>query len=272
MMGKAQVAGNPPPYSQLEPPGDPYDLERATSPLPDPPTPRRGSDESSTARSEYLDDKETFVTTRNATTKVYDVMHTGYHRDYRIFNPDGTAAYYVDNSTFTPETPDVTLHAGDEKSNPIIGVGKFSTMFSKHISIGLGDPKANGGRDTVWYMMERSSNFLKQSEFKFNMKLTPSDAHAHTFIWKRTSKSVVGDDATFSMSNFKLIDGANAEIVATFANNGLKSWKKKGKFRIVQGVYGPDFEKVALIAVLCLLERVRRRQRASRNHGGGGGP
>jgi hypothetical protein len=164
----------------------------------------------------------------------------------------------------------VTLHAGSDKTGEVLGVAKFSTMFSKHISIGLGDPNFNGGRDMTWLMMERTSSSLVQSEFKFNMKIYPDDPHARTFVWKRSSAVVVGDDAAHSLQNFKLVDGENGEIVATFANNGLKSWKK-GKFRIVEGVYGTEWEKAALLTGLCLIERARRRQRASRAGSAAGG-
>ena len=78
--------------------------------------------------------------------------------------------------------------------------------------------------------------------------------------------------AAHSLQNFKLLDEESGEIVATFANNGLKSWKKKGKFRIVEGLYGTEWEKAALLTGLCLIERARRRQRASRAGGGGGAP
>jgi hypothetical protein len=146
-------------------------------------------------------------------------------------------------------------------------------MFSKDISIGLGDPNLNGGRDMTWLMMERTSSSFIQSEFKFSMKIHPDDPHARTFVWKRSSAAVVGDDAAHSLQNFKLVDGDNGEIVATFANNGLKSWNKKGKFRLVKGLYGTEWETVALLTGLSLIERARRRQRASRaGSDAGGGP
>jgi hypothetical protein len=244
---------------------------RAPSPNPGPPTPTRRSSESSTARSEYFDaeaddpssdSSELYLSSRGHPTKVLDIFHTTYHRNYRIMDSSGAALYYVDNSHFALETPDVTLYAGSEKGGEVLGVAKFSTMFSKHISLGLGDPKHNGGRDMSWFMMERASSALAQNEFKFCIKIHPKDAHARTFAWKRSGKAVVGDGASYSLQNFKCVDGGNGDVVATFANNGVKSWKKKGKFRFVEGVYGAEWERLVLLSGLCLVERVRRRQRA----------
>jgi hypothetical protein len=259
----------PPSYSYLDI-SDSKDTDRPLSPNPGPQTPRRGSDESSTARSEYYGSESKHFSTRGHSTRLLEVFHTDSHRNYRITTSDNTPVYYVNNSHFKPQTPDVTLQAGSDKIGKVLGVAKFSTMFSKQISIGLGDPNFNGGRDMTWLMMERTSSSLVQSEFKFNMKIHQDDPHARTFVWKRSSAAVVGDDAAHSLQNFKLLDEENGEIVATFANNGLKSWKKKGKFRIVEGLYGTEWEKAALLTGLCLIERARRRQRASRAGSGAG--
>lgn len=254
----------PPPYHHHLDVSDSKDIDRSPSPHPGPSTPRRGSDESSTARSEYYGSESKHFSTRGYPTEVLEAFHTASRRNLRITTSDGSPLYYVNNSHFKPETPDVALHAGSEKTGKVLGVAKFGTMFSKYISIGLGDPNLDGGRDMTWLMMERTSTPLIQSEFKFSMKIDLDDPHARTFVWKRSSAAVVGDDAAYSMQNFKLLDGENGEIVATFANNGLKSWKKKGKFRFVKGLYGPEWEKVALLTGLSLVERVRRRQRAQR--------
>jgi hypothetical protein len=142
-------------------------------------------------------------------------------------------------------------------------------MFAKTVKVGPGDP--NGGNPMVWGELVRTSGGLVQSEHKFTME--PEGSHSpRTFLWKRTSSGEVGDDAMkWSLQNFKLIGEETGETVATFANNGLKSWKKKGKFRLVEGVYGVDWEKWVLLTCLALIEKARRRNRASGAAGGAGG-
>ncbi len=257
--------------SFLEPEKGFLDEKHPSSPQP-PPTPRRGSDESSIARSEY-EDVPTLTEKTGASTKVLEVYHTGSHINYRITSPDNSPLYYVNNSQFTPNTPDVTLHAGSEKTGPILGVCKWGHMYSKTVKVGLGDPNNMGGNNMIWVNLDRTtSTSFKQSEFKFTM--TPANSHERkTFVWKRSSKKEVGDDEAYkwSFQNFRLLDESTGEKVAIFANNGLKSWKKKGKFRLWSGVYGDDWEKMVLLTGLSIIEKARRRRRAAKygNHDGG---
>ncbi|OCL13767.1 hypothetical protein AOQ84DRAFT_282435, partial [Glonium stellatum] len=195
-------------------------------------------------------------------TKTLNVYHTAYHRDYRITNSGDEPVYYVCNLHFHLNTPDVTLHAGSEKTDPTLGAAEFSSMFSKSIMIALGDPGANS--DVPWHEIVRTSNPLLQSEFKFTVDTPRYHDSAHgqakghsgtTFIWKRSSETEVGDGAAHSLQNFKLVDEGTGETVATFANNGLGGWKKKGRFRIVEGVYGGDWENLVLLSCLSLIEK-----------------
>jgi hypothetical protein len=256
--------------THLEPEkGGSLDLERSTSPLP-PPTPRRGSDESSTARSEYTD-VPALSEKAGATTRVLDVWNTKSYINYRITTPDNQPVYYINNSSFTPGTPDVTMHAGAEKTGPILGVCKWGHMYSKTVKVGLGDPGNMGGNDMVWEELVRTSGTLTQSEFKVAM--TPQHSHERrTFVWKRATKEELGDEdaAKWTYQNLRLLDEVTGETVGSFANNGTKSWSKKGKIRVVSGVYGEDWEKMMVLCCLALIEKGRRRRRAQRSSAHGG--
>src|SRR5205823_5635429 len=92
------------------------------------------------------------------------------------------------------------------------------------------------------------------------------------FLWKRTHSIGVGDSmpTKLSMRNFKLVEENTGEVVAVWANNGGKSFKKAGKFQLNRD-YGQDWDIFVLLTGLSLLEKVRRRARHSSGGGGGGG-
>jgi hypothetical protein len=217
------------------------------------------------ARSEYFD-VASITLKPGHSTKIFNLFHTTSRRNYRITDSNEQSVYYVNNSHFTRSIPDVELFAGHEKSGPALGFAKFSSMFSKVIVFGLGDFHTG---DSQRYELVRTSNPLIQSEFKFTI-----DSKT-TFVWRRTTAASVGDGAAaYSLQNFILLDETTGETVATYANNGLKSWKKKGTLRLMEGTYGEDWEKFVLLTSLALIERARRRNRLSKMGaaGGSGGP
>lgn len=236
-----------------------------------PPTPRRGSDESSTTLSKYSEPDPIHPSRQDSSTTVLDVTFTGF-RDFLLTNPkDTTETFYVHNSQFEPDLPNVTLYLGGDQKGAIVGIAKFNTTFSKSIAIGISDP----GSDVTWYSLERTSPALLQREFRFSMHVQLSDHDATTmkrnFVWKRSSRAVVGDEAAYSMQNFKLVEDGydtnnarrsasdgSGQIVATFASNRVKGWKKKGKLRYVKGVYGEEWEKMVILSCLCLIRRRNR--------------
>ncbi|KAK5072163.1 hypothetical protein LTR64_004058 [Lithohypha guttulata] len=258
---------------------------RPASPLP-PSTPRRGSQQSSAGESNYEYDKEleSLMTTTNA-TRTLDVLHTKSHLNMRILDSTTSQVlYYVDNSAFTPGRPDVTLIRGSEKTDPVAGVVRWSSMYSKTLRIGIGDPGiADGEKSMIWE--EVHNEHRRHPEYKW--AVTGQDGMRHEFMWVRTHGSEakhLGGEETNSSSfrNFKLIDCAsqaqtgNGEVLAVFACNAFKSWKKLGKvvFRVDGSMrgWGQEWEVMVLLSVLGLVEMSRRRARQRRSSGAHGGP
>jgi hypothetical protein len=90
---------------------------------PDPPTPRRGSNESSTARSDYGGVDE-FTGKTGLSTRTLDVWHT--HLNLLVTEArDNKPLYYMQNSALIPGTPDVTMHMGGEKTGSVVAVARF---------------------------------------------------------------------------------------------------------------------------------------------------
>lgn len=274
--------GAPPPYSNAPTshlaPGDDkhlYDPERdggsrSNSPLA-PVTPRRGSHESSAGESDYDPEIKPFMSTTN-TFRIYDILNTKSHINARIVDASTRQpVYYVDNSSFTPGKPDVTLCRGVDKTDPVVGTARWSHMYSKHLNVSLGDQTST----------EVASGSRHHPEWKWSV--TGADGQRHTFAWSRLH----GQDAMdaggnkVSSKNFKLVyladatQTGNGDVLATFASNRLKSWSKLGKVIVsVDGAgkgWGTDWEVLVLLSVLGLVEMSRRRSRSRRGNAGGGG-
>ncbi|PGG99516.1 hypothetical protein GX51_06256 [Blastomyces parvus] len=184
--------------------------------------------------------------------------------------------YHVQNSYFTPGTPDMTLHAGPDQSGPILGRCKF-VLFSTCTKIGLGTSE----EDMIWEDLTRVSKDHSRYRYEIDFGTDIGDgniagptalsaARPHVrrraFLWKRTHSVGVEDSkpSKFSPSNYKLVDEETGEVVAAFANNGIKSWKKKGKLEILNkdelfGDAGKRFELMVLMGALAVMERERRR-------------
>ncbi|KAK5092150.1 hypothetical protein LTR70_005755 [Exophiala xenobiotica] len=244
----------------------------STSPLP-PATPRRQSNESSPARSDYGTEIKEMMTTSSGMTKSLDLYHTKSHINIRIHDLSGNCIYYVDNSTFKPGKPDVTLFAGSEKGGQVLGVCRWSTMFSKGLTVGIGDPSVNE-KGMIWE--EVRSEHVMHPEYRWSVTLPSGTRYA--FAWLRIHgadvRSESADANGLSNKNFKLVDCSdpNKEALAVFANNRWKSWKKLGKFMIkVDGRergWGDQWEVMVLLSVLGLVEMSRRRGRNRRAQGG----
>jgi hypothetical protein len=244
---------------------------RSPSPIP-PQTPERGSRESSPARSDYAEDPDLRVDTKSA-VKVLDMLHTTSRLDLKIFDPtSNTCIFYVENSALTPKKPDVLLFRGpDKQGHPMAAVARWKSMFGKTVDFGIGDAGAHLENSTSipWEAMTAQRS-LKMNDHRFKV---PGDPSGKLYMWKRTHhEGVEKGHNSLSSNNFKLLDMSNNEIVATFANNRFKSWKKFGKLTFRQDL-GEQAEMAALITCLALVEKGRRRARAQRNSpvGGGGG-
>lgn len=253
---------------------DEYDHHmRSGSPF-SPPTPKRGSRESSPARSEYsLSPPPTYVdATGSSTATTYSIYNSTSQFNFRIHSASDECVYFAENSAWTPGKPDVTLFRGADKQGcPIVGVARWSHMYSREVKIGLGNPgiKLERSGDIPWEVMTATST-LRMNEHTFHL---PNDSKRKPYVWRRTHHVGVEHDLnSLSALNFKLMDGQTGDVVGTFATNRYKSWRKFGKFTC-EGAHmgGEEGVLMALLTVLALVERSRRRSRGRRAGAGGGG-
>ena len=195
-------------------------------------------------------------------SKIFNVYRTTSYTNWTVTLPDKTPLYYIRTSMFRPGRPEITMHAGGYRDGPIVGVSNF-VKFSSGSKLGLGDP-ANP-LNMSWEDLTKESS-MDHSLYRLDFTFRSHDANEpqrRSFRWKRTHSVGVKSSkpSKFGLMNFKLVDEATGELLAVFANNGLKSFKKQGKFQIHKD-YGQDFDAMIILSGMTLLERTCRRNAA----------
>lgn len=199
--------------------------------------------------------------------KEFSIYHTGSHLNLRIVRgaapskttePKRDAEFYVDNSMWTPGKPDVTLIAGPEKKGAVVAVVKISPLF-RHLTVGFGDPKSAEG-DEVKFEKVNKDGVFKSKGWSFCIE-APELNGREDFVWKRTKDASLGAQHWDSR---KLVRKETGEPVAVFLSNGIKSWRKMGKLKIMQD-YGGNWEMMVLCSLIGLIEAVRRQRRAQKS-------
>jgi len=186
------------------------------------------------------------------------------HMRFLIKDSDGHAVYYVDFSQFTSQ-PDVEVHAGDSLESPIVAVARF--RWSRHLQLGLGD--ASDPNSMTWEEM-RNASAIRHKQYRF--EVTDDDGRRRGFFWKRTHNEqhgVEGILSKMSIENHKLVDEETGAVLAVYLENGVKSWKKKGKLQIQRGTWADENQTIVVLGICGLLEKIKRRIQRSANGGGG---
>lgn len=200
--------------------------------------------------------------------RLYHIYHSLIRRDYTVTDANKTPLYLVDNSTWTPHKPDLTVHAGTDNKAPVVAVSKF-VRFSRHCKIGLGDPA--DANNILWE--DLLCDGFCHGKFRWQMSMGSGDAFSRpAFIWKRTHHVGVGQSSpsVFATGNYKLVDEHTEQVLAVYTSSSHKSLEKSGKLEILVD-YGQDFDVMALTTTLTLVEKNRRRNQARAAGGAGGG-
>lgn len=176
-------------------------------------------------------------------------------QNLRILSPDSeNALFFAANSWFTPCKPHITLHAGPDKSGPVLGV-----VYNAHSgpnTIGIGDPESNIN-SMVWERLTRTSKWTHstyQFEFIFGEEGRTS------FIWQRVNSNPFDDQGDMKLFE----DGKPDVILARYEGAGVFRWKKRGRMLILDG-HGDAWELMVLLTGLALIELSRRRARQRRH-------
>jgi len=108
---------------------------------PGPSTPRRQSDESSTARSEY-DGADHLPHGPSTPVRTLDIWHAAAHTNLLVTEGQArTPRYYIANRwVLAGRQADLVLHSGGDKFGPAVGCARFTSIFSRTVTLGWAAP------------------------------------------------------------------------------------------------------------------------------------
>ncbi|KAJ5208151.1 hypothetical protein N7449_002530 [Penicillium cf. viridicatum] len=180
----------------------------------------------------------------NGLSRMYIITNRLFRRHYDINSADDQPLFYAEISMFTPNKPDLILHAGIGNPEDVINV--------------------------QWEDMTRE--LLHKPKYRFEMTVQcasdRTQSERRSFLWKRTRTIGVENAAPSKWTgrNYKLVDERTEQVLAVFS--GARRPGRVGKLQI-RVEYGEDFDRMVLVSCLTLCEKARRRKQ--RSSGGGGG-
>lgn len=201
-------------------------------------------------------EQESKVTGPSKTYILYD--HKVY--DIKICPIDSDVAlYFSEHHSWTPKVPDLLLHRGEDKTGPVLGVGRFSWFGSE--TIGLGDPETDPN-GVVWEKLASTGKWT-HSKYKFEFPFG-ADQKRTSFIWRRVKTKAFSDQGDMEL----VVEGED-EVLADYVGFGvLESLKKRAKVTVKDGL-GERMELMLWLTALSLVELSRRRARARRSGAAG---
>lgn len=154
--------------------------------------------------------------------------------------------------------PDVVLHATASRDSPTMGAATFHS-FSSRITL-------SAGSETVDMRHEGFSRHL------FAVYI-PQTSKAEVFEWKRSSSDEVRRLGA-AHKGLKLVRSSSAEVVAVYASFNWR-WSKQGRMAFVgaaaRGELGGNFDLLAVISALALVESLKRSGNAAAAGAAAGG-
>ncbi|KAJ6790354.1 hypothetical protein PWT90_08550 [Aphanocladium album] len=192
-----------------------------------------------------------------STPRQFKINRSSFSRHYTVLAPDGQPLYYVDQSAFTRDKANLTLHAGADGSGAVVAVVHLPHL-SRDVKIGLGDPSSPG--DITWEEMNRASRDASAHQWSVTL---PHAGGKKTFVWKRTHKvSADGmSSSAWTTRDLKLVEvGADETVVGMFTSK--RGWSSCGVLQI-NADYGTEFDLMATATMLAIYERARKRRAAA---------
>ncbi|KAF3916884.1 hypothetical protein ABW20_dc0110573 [Dactylellina cionopaga] len=207
------------------------------------------------------DTSEAEVTTKipqvsGYSTYTIEFAKNSYHMDYLIKDADDTPVYYVNNKLVPAKLrggrPDVTVHQGKDDSGPIVFASRSSFWGVKH-GIIHGDPATSD---------EQEELSLKNVVSLTTTWSPPGSERKYTFqrIYGKEAEALGSRNSSFL--SLKLTDDETGEIMATYLNDGAKTWRKAGTYQIKPNPeIGEEWDKFVLCVACVLTEKERRARR-----------
>lgn len=181
----------------------------------------------------------------------FKITRGAFSRHYTVLGPDGQPLYHVDQSAFTKDKANLTLHAGGDASGAVVAVVHLP-RFSHDAKIGLGDPRSPA---ILWEELRRESRDASAHAWSVTL---PGNGR-QTFVWKRTHKVSADGVASsaLTMRDLKLVEAATGAVVGVFT--ARRGWSSCGVLQM-DAAYGPAFDVMATATMLAIYEKGRRRR------------
>jgi hypothetical protein len=210
---------------------------------------------------------QTTIAPSISSCRLYHVYHSLFRHHYTVHNADKEQLYHVHNSTWTPNKPDLSVHAGTTTQGPVVAACKF-LHFSRHCKVAIGNPDTPNSVD--WEDLTALSHLHTRYRFQMSLR-SEHGVERRSFIWKNTSSVGAGGakPSKLSWRNYKLVDEPTDRLIAVYTAS-VWSQKKSGKLEIYAD-YGQEFDLMVIITALGLSEKQRRADNRKSSGGGGGG-
>ncbi|KAK6343875.1 hypothetical protein TWF696_007528 [Orbilia brochopaga] len=189
------------------------------------------------------------------------------HMDYLIKDASDTPKFYVNNKHLVAKLrggrPDVVIHAGSDDKGPVVFASRSNVMGTTH-EICFGNPTTS----------DKYAELHLKNAFSLTATWSPPGSDKkYTFqrVHGKEAQSLGGRKT--SLLTLKLTDDETSEIVATYLNDGVKTWRKAGTYQIKPNPkIGDDWDKYVMFVGCVLTEKERRARRWAASAGGHGGP
>jgi hypothetical protein len=164
--------------------------------------------------------------------------------------PTGTedASYFVTNCTWKPSSPDITMYHGPDREAPIVAVGHLTRCSTN--TMGVGDfSKADADQAMTWETLQRTNKWSYR-KYHFSCNFGGEKERRGNFEWTRVKRCPY---------ILQLVELSNPDVVlGTFLPGPGFKVKNRGRILVKKG-YGEEWERMAMLTALALLELMRRR-------------
>ncbi|RVD80218.1 uncharacterized protein DFL_008122 [Arthrobotrys flagrans] len=220
----------------------------------------------STSQNEYpVDVKEDFQDAESTTgipqvpgysTYTVEFAKGSFHMDYLIKDEMDRPMLYVDNkafpSAFRGGKPDVIVHEGGDNTGPTVFASRSNIVGNCH-EICFGDPTVSS----------RYTELKLKNWVSLTTTWSPPDSekkYKFERIYGKEAEALGGRRT--SMLSLKLTDVETGEIMATYLNDGFKTWRRAGTYQIKRNPdIGNEWDKWVICVCGVLTEKERRSRR-----------
>jgi hypothetical protein len=166
--------------------------------------------------------------------------------------------FYVENRSFVPQRPGVTLHLGTDKTAPTIAVAHLD-YFSTSNLLGLGDPE-RAPSDVRWEKLHKDS-FWIHNRYSFSFEW--SDGDMRKYEWHRTKNIYWVQD----QGDLVLVEEGKQDVLAQYKGKHLAQvQKQRGNLEVkkMEGERAFAWERMVILSWASIVELQRRRTRERR--------